>query len=324
MNTGGFNPTGNTMSVLNIQNLKVTFRTSSGTIQAVDGATLDLHERESLALVGETGCGKSTIAHSVLRLLPESAEVSGKILYNQKNLLQIKEKELIRLRGNHISLIMQNAALALNPVYSIGHQITEPLIVHKKFKKTDAILEAKNLLERLHFKGPSNAIQAYPHEISGGMKQRVLIGISVILNPQIVIADEPTKALDSRLRAMVLEELRLVKEMNHSSMILITHDLHTAREISDRIAVMYAGEILETGPTLEFFEQPLHPYSKALLESLPERGFKSIPGATPSMARPPGGCKFHPRCPDKKEICSQKKPDFKKINKRDVKCVKYS
>ena len=219
---------------------------------------------------------------------------------------------------------MQNAALALNPVYTIGHQITEPLMAHRRLKKTDAMLEAKNLLERLHFKGPSKAIRAYPHEISGGMKQRVLIGISVILGPKIIIADEPTKALDSRLRDMVLEELRLVKEMHHSSMILITHDLHAAREISDRIAVMYAGEILETGPTLDFFNQPLHPYSKALLESLPERGFKSIPGATPSMARPPGGCKFHPRCPEKKEICSQKKPEFKRMGKRDVKCVKYS
>jgi peptide/nickel transport system ATP-binding protein len=312
------------MSSLDIQNLKVTFRTSSGTIRAVDGATLRLHERESLALVGETGCGKSTIAHSIFRLLPESAEVSGNIMYNEKNLLQLHEKELTRLRGNHISLVMQNPALALNPVYSIGHQITEPLIVHRKAKKSDAILEAKNLLERLHFKGPFNAIGAYPHEISGGMKQRVLIGISVILSPEIIIADEPTKALDSRLRAMVLEELRLVKEMNHSSMILITHDLHAAREISDRIAVMYAGEIVEIGPTLEFFKQPLHPYSKALLESLPERGFKSIPGATPSMARPPGGCKFHPRCPEKKEICPQKKPDLNRREKREIKCVLYS
>ena len=312
------------MSLLDILNLKVTFRTASGTIQAVDGATLHLQERETLALVGETGCGKSTIAHSVLRLLPESTEVTGKIMYNQNNLLQIKEKELTRLRGNHISLVMQNPALALNPVYTIGHQITEPLIVHRKSKKIDAILEAKNLLERLHFKGPSNAIRAYPHEISGGMKQRVLIGISVILSPKIIIADEPTKALDSRLRAMVLEELRLVKEMNRSSMILITHDLHAAREISDRIAVMYAGEILETGPSLDFCDQPLHPYSVALLESLPDRGFKPIPGETPSMAQPPGGCKFHPRCPDKKEICSQEKPDFKRMNKREVKCVMYS
>ncbi len=312
------------MGLLAIENLKVTFQTSTGQVRAVDGATLELKEAETLALVGETGCGKSTIAHSVLSLLPENAEVLGKIIYRNTDLLLLPEKELAKLRGKDISLVMQNPALALNPVYSIGHQITEPLIVHRRLKKPDAILMAKNLLEKLHFKGPSNAIRAYPFEISGGMKQRVLIGISVVLNPKIIIADEPTKGLDDRLKKMVLEELRLVREMNRSSMIFISHDLNVAREISNRIAVMYAGEILESGATQEFFKEPLHPYSQALLESLPERGFKPIPGVSPSMIRPPEGCKFHPRCPDKKEICSKQRPDFKRTNNRDVKCVLYS
>ena len=175
--------------MLAIEHLKVTFQTPLGEVQAVDGVTLKLREAETLALVGETGCGKSTIAHSVLSLLPKNADVRGKILYENKNLLLLNEKVLARLRGKDISLVMQNPALALNPVFSIGHQMTEPLIVHKKLKKQDASLMAKGLLEKLHFKGPSNAIRAYPFEMSGGMKQRVLIGISVVLSPKIIIAD---------------------------------------------------------------------------------------------------------------------------------------
>ena len=312
------------MNLLVVENLKVTFQTPSGRVRAVDGVTFELEKAETLALVGETGCGKSTIAHSVLSLLPENTDVSGKVMYTSNNLLLSSEKELARLRGNDISLVMQNPALALNPVYSIGHQITEPLMVHKSLKKKDAILVAKKLLEKLHFKGPASAIQAYPFEMSGGMKQRILIGISVVLSPKIIIADEPTKGLDTRLREMVLEELRLVREMHQSSMIFISHDLNAAKDISDRIAVMYGGEILESGITKEFFNYPLHPYSKALLESLPERGFKPIPGASLSMIHPPEGCKFHPRCPHKKDICAKKRPDFERKNKRDVKCVLYS
>jgi peptide/nickel transport system ATP-binding protein len=312
------------MNLLAIENLKVAFQTPAGKVRAVDGATLKLREAETLALVGETGCGKSTIAHSVLNLLPENADFHGKIIYKGQNLLILPEIELAQLRGKEISLIMQNPALALNPVLTIGHQITEPLILRCRLKKSEAILAAKELLKKLRFKGPSHAIRAYPFEMSGGMKQRVLIGISVILNPKVIIADEPTKGLDSRLREMVLEELTLIREMNHSSLILITHDLNAAREISDRIAVMYAGEILESGATQEFFGEPLHPYSKALLESLPERGFNPIPGVSPLMIHPPEGCKFHPRCPEKKEICSKQRPDFVRTRNRDVKCVLYS
>lgn len=312
------------MSLLAIKNLKVEFATPTGHVQAVDGAFLELTEGETLALVGETGCGKSTIAHSILNLLPENADIHGQIIYKNKNLLNLPEKKLARLRGKEISLVMQNPALTLNPVYSIGHQITEPLIVHRNIKKAEALLMVRGLLEKLRFKGPDIAIKAYPFEMSGGMKQRVSIGISVVLNPKVIIADEPTKGLDDRLRGMVLDELRLVREMNHSSMILITHDLYAAKEITNRIAVMYAGEILETGITQEFFREPLHPYSKALLESLPDRGFKPIPGVSPSMIHPPKGCKFHPRCPHKKEKCSEQKPDLVRIKDRDVKCVLYS
>ncbi len=312
------------MTLLEIKNLNVSFDTPSGKVKAVEDASFDLMAGETLALVGETGCGKSTIAHSIMGILPYNAEVKGQILFRKKDLMRLGEKDLARIRGREISLIMQNPALALNPVYSIGHQMAEPLIVHENIKKANAILQAKNLLQRLQFKGPEAATKAYPLEMSGGMKQRILIGISVILNPKIIIADEPTKGLDSRLKHMVLEELKLVKEMDTSSMLFISHDLHPAREISDRIAVLYAGEILETGFTPAFFREPLHPYSKGLMESLPEKGFKPIPGIHPSMIHPPKGCKFHPRCPYKKEMCTRKIPDFYTVKERNVKCVLYS
>ena len=311
------------MSILSIENLNVTFHTSKGKVRAVDGVTLELKKEETLALVGETGCGKSTIAHSILNLLPQNAAVRGKIQWDGRNLLLLDEKALSRLRGKDISLVMQNPSLALNPVLSIGRQMIEPLIMHQGLKKREAIRMAEGLLGKLRFIGPSNAMRAYPFEMSGGMKQRVLIGISVVLSPKVLIADEPTKGLDDRLRRMVLEELRLARKINRSSMIFISHGLNAAREISDRIAVMYAGEIVESAPTQEFFQEPLHPYSQALLESLPERGFKPIPGFSPSAIQPPEGCKFHPRCPYKKEICSKVKPDFKSINNRGIKCVLY-
>lgn len=310
--------------MLEIKNLKVSFDTPLGKVKAVEDASFDLIAGETLALVGETGCGKSTIAHSIIGILPYNAEVEGQILFKNKELIQLGEKELARIRGKEISLIMQNPALALNPVYSIGHQMAEPLIVHENIKRAKALFQVKNLLQRLHFMGPEAAIKAYPFEMSGGMKQRILIGISVVLNPRVIIADEPTKGLDSRLKYMVLEELKLVKKMDSSSMLFISHDLHPARDVSDRIAVLYAGEILEIGSTVAFFKEPLHPYSKGLMESLPEKGFKPIPGTLPSMIHPPEGCKFHPRCPHKKEMCTRKKPDFYTVEGRNVKCVLYS
>jgi len=312
------------MNSLNIRELNVTFDTPLGAVKAVDDVSFELKAGETLALVGETGCGKSVIAHSILRLLPTNAQIKGQILFRNQNLLRLGEKEFAQIRGKEVSLIMQNPALALNPVFSIGHQMTESLIVHEGMKKAKAILKAKDLLKRLRFIGPDVATRAYPFEMSGGMQQRILIGISVILNPKIIIADEPTTGLDSRLRDMVLEELRLVKEIDRSSMIFISHDLNAAREISGRIAIMYAGEILEIGSTVEFFKEPLHPYSKGLLDSLPERGFKPIPGTSPSMIHPPEGCKFHPRCPSREEICSKERPDIVRVKDRDIKCVLYS
>jgi peptide/nickel transport system ATP-binding protein len=312
------------MSFLTLNNLVVTFDTSLGMVTAVDNVSFELARGETIALVGETGCGKSVIANSILGLLPVNAKIQGQILFGNQDLLQLNEDKLSQIREKEISLVMQNPSLALNPVFSIGHQMTEPLVLHEGMKKKKAIAAAKLLLKRLRFKGPDRALKAYPHEMSGGMKQRILIGMAVIMNPKVIIADEPTKGLDSRLRDMVLQELKLIREMDRSSMIFISHDLDAVKEISERTAVMYAGEIIEMGSTEDFFKRPLHPYSIGLLGSLPSQGFKPIPGISPPMTHLPEGCKFHPRCPYKKEICVQKRPDFIKEKERDVKCVLYS
>ena len=297
------------MSRLLVEHLRVDFETQMGIVHAVDDVSFDLREGETLALVGETGCGKSVVAHAVLRLLPQNARASGRVWYDNQDLMTLSEKELSLIRGSELSLVIQNPSLALNPVYSVGHQIVEPLIVHRNQKKSKALQQAKQLLARLRFRGPEKAVKMYPFQLSGGMKQRVLIGISVVLSPGIVIADEPTKGLDERLKELVLEELRLVKEMSPSSLMLITHDLKTASQMSERIVIMYGGEIIEIGDTQEFFENPLHPYSRALLDSLPEREFQPIPGSSPSPLDLPPGCRFHPRCPHRREICSGRKPD---------------
>jgi len=312
------------MSRLVVENLKVDFQTRMGIIQAVDDVSFDLKEKETLTLVGETGCGKSVVAHAILKLLPLNARVEGQILHKGRDLLQINEKELSKIRGREISLVIQNPSLALNPVYSVGHQIIEPLIVHENQEKSKALQQAKQLLARLRFRGPGRAVKMYPFQLSGGMKQRVLIGISVVLNPGLVIADEPTKGLDEYLKKLVLEELRLAKEINQSSLILITHDLETARNMSERIVIMYAGEIIEMGDTQDFFKNPLHPYSRGLLDSLPERGFKPIPGTSPSPLDLPAGCRFHPRCLHRRDICLQKIPDLFRIEERDVRCVLFN
>lgn len=312
------------MNGLAVKNLRVDFETRMGIVQAVDDVSLHLREEETLALVGETGCGKSVVAHAILRLLPQNARADGQVLYEDRNLMRLSEKELCQIRGRKISLVIQNPSLALNPVYTVGHQIVEPLVVHESEKRSRAFRTAKQLLAKLRFHQPERDIKMYPFQLSGGMRQRVLIGMSVVLHPEIVIADEPTKGLDDRLKQVILEELRLIKELDHSSLLLITHDLNTAKNLSERMAVMYAGEIIEIGDTREFFENPQHPYSKALLESLPERGFQPIPGSSPSPIDLPEGCRFHPRCPLRRAVCSEKKPDLVCFEERNVRCVLFS
>jgi peptide/nickel transport system ATP-binding protein len=311
-------------ALLHIEDLSVGFNTSVGKVAAVNTVSLEIFPGETLALVGETGCGKSVLASAILKLIPNTATYQGQILYQGRNLLELSEKELASIREQEMSIVLQNPSLALNPLYTIGHQIAEPLRIHQKLKKTPALRLATTLLEKMKFPAPKKQSQMYPFQFSGGMNQRVMIAMSVVLHPKLLIADEPTKGLDRPLQREVLEELELVKTLNHSALLLITHDVKLARTIADRIAIMYAGEILEIAHPHDFFSRPLHPYTQAFLQSLPENGFQPIPGSSPEMTNLPKGCPFHPRCSHKRAICTFKNPEMISFQGRWIKCLLYS
>ncbi len=312
------------------------------TVTAVSCLSFSIREKETLALVGETGCGKSVVAHAVMRLLPPESRVRGTIEFGGKNLLELSEKEIAKLRGKEISIIFQNPSLALNPVYTIGHQLAEPLRIHKqemgwkekeekkekekKREKREKKKENTNLskvaraLKRVGFSNPQEYMGYYPSWCSGGMNQRFLIAASTMLDPVLLIADEPSKGLDRDCVAELENELKGLKEKSETSLLLISHDLGFVRQIADRVAVMYAGEIVEIATPSTLFESPLHPYTQGLLNSLPENGFVPIPGASPPLSNPPAGCRFHPRCPIKEKRCIQEHPELKESNGRAVRC----
>ncbi|MGD9346665.1 MAG: ABC transporter ATP-binding protein [Candidatus Aminicenantes bacterium] len=311
------------MSCLHIKHLTVSFETLTGKVVAVDDVSLDHEKRETLALVGETGCGKSVIARSILRLLPDNALVRGEIFYQDMDLLRLSERELADIRGQEIAIIFQNPTLALNPVLKIGDQIFELFRVHRRASSKGAREYARSLLERMGFENPAHALQMYPSQFSEGMNQRVLIAMAIALHPKIVIADEPTKGLDERLKEGILEEFLKIKAEKESTLFLITHDLEAAQKIADRVGLMYCGQIVETALISELFAEPLHPYARALLKSVPARGFVPIPGTSPSMISPPAGCRFHPRCKERLEVCSREAPPSIEESGRTVRCHLY-
>jgi peptide/nickel transport system ATP-binding protein len=308
------------MPLLDVRHLFVEFWTPAGRVRAADDVSFDMREGETLALVGETGCGKSVVAGAIIGLFSENARFKGEVIYNGQNLLKLCENEIAMIRGSEISMMFQNPSLALNPVYTIGDQVSELLRIRRGQKKGQALKGAERLLQRLGFSQPGREMRMYPFQFSGGMNQRAMIAASMALHPKLLIADEPTKGLDSRLVRDVISEIECAREMTGSSILLITHDLNLARQISDRIAIMYSGDILEIGSTDEFFQCPSHPYSKALLNSLPESGFQPIPGQSPSMIHPPRGCKFHPRCQKRSEGCSSLRPSMIQSGNRMVRC----
>ncbi|MFY1113167.1 MAG: ABC transporter ATP-binding protein [Methanosarcinaceae archaeon] len=312
------------------------------TVTAVSCLSISIREKETLALVGETGCGKSVVAHAIMRLLPPESRVKGRIEFGSKNLLELSEKEMAKLRGKEISIIFQNPSLALNPVYSIGHQLAEPLRIHKqemgwkekeekkekgkerekREKKQDNanLSKVARALKRVGFSNPREYMGYYPSWCSGGMNQRFLIAASTMLDPVLLIADEPSKGLDRGCVAELENELKGLKEKSETALLLISHDLGFVRRLADRVAVMYAGEIIEIADPSSLFESPLHPYTRGLLNSLPERGFVPIPGSSPPLSSPPAGCRFHPRCPLKEKRCMQERPELKESNGRAVRC----
>ncbi len=315
-------------TILEIEDLAVHFPISIGTVRAVEGVNLKLEQGEVMGLVGETGCGKSTLGFSILRILrPPGKIVRGRILYHGDDIVQMNEKELLSLRGSRIAMIFQDPLTSLNPLFRIDEQFTETLLTHEKeLDRKTASNRAESMLESLGI-SPERLLE-YPHQMSGGMRQRIMIGMGLILNPDLLIADEPTTSLDVIVEAQFLDLLNDLRKQYNLTILLITHNLGNVAQLADRIAVMYGGTIAEIGPAKDIFEEPLHPYTKGLLSSIPnikldQPKLMTMQGNPPDLVNPPPGCVFHPRCPRAMEICQSQKPDVLQKDGRLVTCWLY-
>lgn len=307
-----------------VKNLKVSFSTSKKELIAVRGISYQLNQGEILALVGESGCGKTVSALSILRLIqePPGKIVSGEILFAGKDLLKLKKKELQDRRGKDIAMIFQDPMTSLNPVLTIGEQIIETLLRHTSLSRKKAREKSFRLLEQVEIPSPQQKLDQYPHQLSGGMRQRVMIAMALSCSPRILIADEPTTALDVLIQAQILSLLKKIKNDTQMSILLITHDLGVVAEVAERVMVMYAGEIVESGSVNDLFRSPLHPYTIGLMESIPTlestqqklSKLKEISGTVPSLSQVPFGCPFHPRCSAAETRCKTDKPKLKKIS----------
>ncbi|MBV9863237.1 MAG: ABC transporter ATP-binding protein [Alphaproteobacteria bacterium] len=307
--------------MLEIDDLRTWFFTRDGVIRAVDGVSFSVMPGETLAIVGESGCGKSVTALSVLRLVPSPPGriVSGAIRFAGRDLLALSEAEMRRVRGNEISMIFQEPMTSLNPVMTIGRQIGETLRLHQGLSKTAALAKAVDMLRLVKIPEPAQRAGEYPHQLSGGMRQRAMIAIALACNPRVLIADEPTTALDVTIQAQILDLMRELKQQIDAAIVLITHDLGVVAEMAERVIVMYAGHKAEEAAVAPLFRHPLHPYTKGLLGSVPRLGEASlrqparlaeIPGTVPSLREPIPGCPFAPRCPFVTDICRREMPLF--------------
>lgn len=307
--------------LLEVKDLHVSFKTYAGEVQAVRGIDFKVEKGECVGIVGESGCGKSVTAQSIMQLLkvPPASYKQGQILFEGEDLLQKKEKEMQDIRGNKISMIFQDPMTTLNPTQKIGKQIIEVLIEHKQMNKKAAYKEAENMLKLVAMSEPHKRMQQYPHELSGGMRQRVMIAIALCCSPQLMIADEPTTALDVTVQAQILELLQEIQEKMGMSIMLITHDLGVIAKMCDRVVVMYAGQIVEQGSVEELFKNPSHPYTKGLLQAVPrmdmsrKEALDTIVGTPPDLFAPPSGCAFYARCNEAMRICEQYMPDMQSI-----------
>ena len=302
-----------TRALLKIRGLKVNYYTYEGIVRAVDIERLEIFRGEVLGLVGESGCGKSTTALAILRLLPSSGRVeSGEIIFDGVDLLKLDEAAMQKIRGKRISMIFQNPRSSLNPVFTIGEQITRVIRTHQDINEEDAREKAIQMLGLVGLPDPERILKRYPHELSTGMCQRVMISMALSCNPDLLIADEPTSALDVTIQAQILNLLNELREKIGSSILYITHDLAVTAQLSDRVAVMYAGNIVEISEVGSLYEKPMHPYTQGLLRSIPTLESKgkleTIKGRVPKLINPPPGCKFHNRCPFCMDICKRKAP----------------
>ena len=307
-------------NVLSIKDLRTHFHTREGVAKAINGVNLCLGKGEVLGVVGESGCGKSATALSILRLVPPPGKiVSGEIIFEGTDLLTLPMREMRKIRGDRISMIFQEPMISLNPAFTIENQLVEALRVHRRLTRPDARNLAVEMLRQVEIPSPERRIKEYPHQLSGGMRQRVMIAEALLLNPQILIADEPTTALDVTIQAQVLEIMYRLTQQRGTGIILITHNLGLVAESAQRVVVMYAGKVVEEGPVRAIFEEAGHPYTQGLLRSVPipgqrrERarpGLYEIKGIVPSLFDLPRGCAFHPRCSQAKDVCAQEDPPW--------------
>lgn len=313
--------------MLKVTNLSVSFNSPSGPVKALDGLSYTLNEREILAVVGESGCGKTVHSLAVTRLLPPGAKACGEAIYKGKDIFKMAKKDLRALRGVEIGMIFQDPMMSLNPVFTVAAQMTETLRAHLKISKKEALKKSAELLAKVGI--DEKFLNSYPHQLSGGMRQRVMIALALSLNPGILIADEPTTALDVTVQLQILELIKKLQKEYAASVIFITHNLAIVNNIADRVLVLYAGEKVEECQKEDLFKKPLHPYSEGLLNSVvklssKEKRLKAVKGAPPAPGKEFKGCKFAPRCPYASEKCKTRKPPlFKLGGGRLVKCWKY-
>lgn len=317
-------------NLLEVNGVKTYFHTFKGTVKAVDDVSFNLKQEEILGIVGESGGGKSVLGFSILRLIESPGKIeAGEIIFEGKNLLNLREGQMQEVRGNSISMIFQDPMTSLNPLYTIGDQIEETLRLHQKeLSETQRKNKVIELLKSVGIPDPENRVNDYPHQFSGGMRQRVIIAIALATQPKLIIADEPTTALDVTVQAQIVKLLVELVEKNRSSLIFITHDLSLVSQIADRILVMYCGKMVECAPVKDIIENPAHPYTQGLIASIPSFGIEKdrlaqIPGAVPSPFALPKGCKFAPRCYAKRPLCDEEEPKLVQIGKEHEVCCHF-
>jgi oligopeptide/dipeptide ABC transporter ATP-binding protein len=317
--------------LLEIRDLKVRFYTYQGVVHAVDIERFSICKRESVGLVGETGCGKTVTSLAILGLIPSTGRIeSGEIIFKGESLLKKSKDAMRQIVGKQISMIFQDPVSSLNPVFTIGSQVTSIIQLHQKLGKAEAEKKAIEMFELVRLPDPKKTMKSYPHELSGGMCQRVMIAMALSCNPDLLIADEPTTALDVTIQAQILKLMNELKEEINTSILLITHDFSIVAQTCDRVAVMYAGNLVEAGTIRAVFKDPRHPYTKGLLDAIPklgsrERRLRGIEGVVPSLLNPPGGCRFHPRCPKAMKACKEMSPrQIEGETGHYVSCLLYS
>lgn len=310
------------MNLLTISGLSVDFPTNAGFVKAVNGVDLSVDTGDIMGLIGESGCGKSVLGLAITRLLQEDAVVRGNISYKGNDIHSLDMESMRNIRGKHIGMILQNPGNSLNPVIPIGWQIAEPLVTHKKMTRSTAKEKAVALLQRVRIKEPEKRAKEYPHQYSGGMKERALIAMGLANGPEFIIADEPTKGLDASVKKSIVH---LLKEIAHQkTMLIITHDLGVAEDVCDKVGVMYVGELVEVASASRMFQEQLHPYTRGFFDSTPARGLKPIQGNSPSLIDLPQGCRFHSRCEHATERCRREHPPMIEHNDRQVRCFLYA